>query len=133
MIICKTMILDNQKIPTNREMVLHLLGYAIVDEIFFYASHRLAHHKLFYQHVHKLHHQWTSPIALSSDYCHPLEHLLVNVLPNISYGLIFGSDPFTYLIWWILVYLGSQSNHSGYRWKFEGSFSYYPDTFLLSD
>jgi len=106
---------ENLKFPTNLEMVLHLLGYAIVDEIFFYASHRLAHHKLFYQHVHKLHHQWTSPIALSSDYCHPLEHLLVNVLPNISYGLIFGSDPFTYLIWWILVYLGSQSNHSGYR------------------
>ena len=104
-----------------------------MDEIFFYASHRLAHHRLVYQHVHKVHHQvsftchvsqyaifqrvtqWTAPIALASDYCHPLEHLLVNVLPNLSYAVIFGSDPFSYLLWWILVYLGSQTNHSGYR------------------
>ena len=64
----------------------------------------------------QIHHQWTAPIALASDYCHPLEHLLVNVLPNISYALLLGSDPFTYLMWWLLVYLGSQTNHSGYRW-----------------
>ena len=52
---------------------------------------------------------------MASDYCHPLEHLLVNVLPNNSYALLFGCDPFTYLMWWLLVYLGSQTNHSGYR------------------
>ena len=64
----------------------------------------------------QIHHQWTAPIALASDYCHPAEHLLVNVLPNISYALLLGSDPFTYLMWWLLVYLGSQTNHSGYRY-----------------
>ena len=121
-------------LPSNRALVLHILGYAAVDEIFFYSAHRLAHHRSVYQHVHKvrltwqsatfqfafmclfqIHHQWTAPIALASDYCHPAEHLLVNVLPNISYALLLGSDPFTYLMWWLLVYLGSQTNHSGYR------------------
>ena len=106
---------EDMSLPSNRSIVLHLLGYALVDEIFFYTNHRLAHHKSLYQHVHKIHHQWTAPIALSSDYCHPLEHLLVNVLPNISYGIMYGSDPFTFLLWWLLVYLGSQTNHSGYR------------------
>ena len=102
-------------LPTNRDICLHILGFAVVDEILFYSSHRLAHHRSLYRHVHKVHHEWTAPLALSSDYCHPLEHLLVNVLPNIAYALIFGSDPFSYLIWWVLGYLGSQTNHSGYR------------------
>ena len=69
--------------------------------------------------------QWTAPIALASDYCHPLEHLLVNVLPNLSYAVIFGSDPFSYLLWWILVYLGSQTNHSGYRWGLDNIYPIY--------
>ena len=110
---------EDISLPTNRSIVLHLLGYALVDEIFFYSNHRIAHHKSLYRHVHKIHHQWTAPIALASDYCHPLEHLLVNVLPNISYGIIVGSDPFTFLLWWLLVYLGSQTNHSGYRFSHE--------------
>ena len=102
-------------LPTNRDICLHILGFAVLDEILFYLSHRLAHHRSLYRHVHKIHHEWTAPLALASDYCHPLEHLLVNVLPNIAYAAILGCDPFSYLIWWLLGYLGSQTNHSGYR------------------
>jgi len=102
-------------LPSTRALVLHLAGYALIDEVLFYTMHRLAHHRLLYKHVHKIHHEWTAPIALASDYCHPLEHLLVNVLPNIAYGVIFGSDPFSYLFWWVISYLASQTNHSGYR------------------
>jgi len=103
------------ELPSSRALNLHLIGYALVDEVLFYGMHRLAHHRSLYRHVHKVHHEWTAPIALASDYCHPVEHLLVNVLPNIAYGLLFGSDPFSYLIWWIISYLASQTNHSGYR------------------
>ena len=41
-------------LPSNRALVLHILGYAAVDEIFFYSAHRLAHHRSVYQHVHKV-------------------------------------------------------------------------------
>ena len=102
-------------LPSPKALVLHQVGYALVDEVLFYAIHRLAHHRSLYKHVHKIHHEWTAPIALASDYCHPLEHLLVNVLPNIAYGVLLGSDPFSYLLWWIISYLASQTNHSGYR------------------
>ena len=41
-------------LPSNRALVLHILGYAVVDELFFYSAHRLAHHRSVYQHVHKV-------------------------------------------------------------------------------
>ena len=47
----------------------------------------------------QVHHEWTAPIALATDYCHPLEHACVNVLPNIAYAIVIGSDPFSYLYW----------------------------------
>ena len=49
--------------------------------------------------ISKVHHEWTAPIALATDYCHPVEHALVNVLPNIAYAILIGSDPFSYLFW----------------------------------
>ena len=51
------------------------------------------------QHIAQVHHEWTAPIALATDYCHPVEHALVNVLPNIAYAILIGSDPFSYLFW----------------------------------
>jgi len=102
-------------LPSPRTLVFHIVGYACVDEVLFYWMHRLAHHRLLYRHVHKVHHEWTAPIALATDYCHPVEHALVNVLPNIAYAILIGSDPFSYLFWWIISYVASQTNHSGYR------------------
>ena len=53
--------------------------YALSDVIFF-ALHRLAHTKWLYRHVHRVHHEFDSPIPESSLYAHPLEHLLVNAV-----------------------------------------------------
>ena len=47
---------SSQCLPSNRALVLHILGYAVVDELFFYSAHRLAHLRSVYQHVHKVSH-----------------------------------------------------------------------------
>ena len=36
--------------------------------------------------------------------------------------IVVGTDSFSYLVWWVLAYLASQTNHSGYRQG--GSFCY---------
>ena len=54
-----------------------------VDDFFFYWGHRLAHHKLIYKYIHKRHHEFKHPVALSVEWAHPVEEILVNTFPTV--------------------------------------------------
>ena len=41
---------------------------------------RLLHHKAIYKYIHKMHHEWVSPIAAVAIYSHPVEHLLAGLV-----------------------------------------------------
>lgn len=64
--------------PNIRELprmhwVLFELGVCIlVEEFGFYYSHRLMHSKRIYKHIHKQHHLWQSPVAVTAIYAHPI-------------------------------------------------------------
>lgn len=72
-----------QKLPDLVTTVGHLIGCIIVVEIGFYYTHRLLHHPYLYKQIHKKHHTWISPVAISAAYCHPIEHLASNMLPVV--------------------------------------------------
>ena len=44
------------------------------------AHFRLLHHKAIYKYIHKMHHEWVSPIAAVAIYSHPVEHLLAGLV-----------------------------------------------------
>jgi len=92
-----------------------LMFYMVLLDMMFYTSHRMFHWVGFlYRNVHRYHHKWYAPYAVSSMASHPVEHLIVNILSAILPIVIF---PHTHK-YWIYLYVmilptGSALAHSG--------------------
>ena len=107
-----------REVPSFETTLVHLLVCILVDEIGFYYSHRLFHYKFFYKHIHKKHHLWQSPIAITATYCHPVEHILGNLLPVAGGSMIMQSHISVMWIWLTLATLTTLQTHSGYHLPF---------------
>ncbi|KAG0724909.1 Fatty acid hydroxylase domain-containing protein 2 [Chionoecetes opilio] len=102
-------------LPSLPLAMLHLAVFTLIEEVLFYYGHRLCHHRLLYKHIHKLHHEWQSPIAITAAYAHPLEHLFVNMAPIMVGPLLLGSHPAVVWVWVFLATLSVLLTHSGYH------------------
>lgn len=110
-----------REVPSFEKVLLDLAVCILVDEIGFYYSHRLFHKKFFYKHIHKKHHLWQSPIAITATYCHPLEQILSNVLPVAGGSVIMQSHISVTWLWLAIATLTTLNNHSGYHLPFSHS------------
>jgi len=87
----------------------------LVEEFFFYYSHRLLHHPRFYKHFHKTHHEWTAPIGITAIYCHPVEFILSNIGPLFMGVLVSKCHVATAWFWFSIAILQTTISHSGYH------------------
>ena len=67
--------------PSNFTLLWHVIFCALIEDALFYWSHRIFHLKSVYPLIHKMHHKWHMPIALSAEYAHPVEFYFGNTLP----------------------------------------------------
>lgn len=105
----------NRVVPTLSRFAFEFFVFNLLREVTFYYSHRWLHHPSVYKYVHKRHHEWQTPIALTAVYCHPLEHLLSNIIPVFIGPIVMGSHNLASYIWIGYVITETISAHSGYQ------------------
>jgi sterol desaturase/sphingolipid hydroxylase (fatty acid hydroxylase superfamily) len=93
--------------------------YILCVDAWFYILHRILHIPIFYKHIHKLHHYWKKPYAMSGLACHPLEFTFVNVGSVAITPLLFGSFHIFFLVPYLMIsFITASVTHSGWDLKY---------------
>ncbi|XP_076048664.1 fatty acid hydroxylase domain-containing protein 2-like [Oratosquilla oratoria] len=109
---------QSHQLPTFHWVLFELMICILGEEVGFYYSHRLFHHRTLYKHFHKMHHEWQSPISIIALYAHPLEHAMSNMLPSFLGPFLLGSHIATCWLWFCLALMSTLNAHSGYHFPF---------------
>ena len=87
--------------------------FAVCSEFWFFHVHWALHRPLIYPHVHKVHHEFTAPIAFECLYFHPIESLLQ--LGTLAAGpLIVGTHALTLYAWIAIALFVIMTHHCGH-------------------
>jgi methylsterol monooxygenase len=101
--------------PSSWTLARDIITWMVVEEVLFFYIHKFLHeNKRAYAAIHKLHHTWTSPVSVVAIYCHPVEHLLSNVLPMIMGPILCGSHIVVIGVFIFLGLIHTTAVHSGY-------------------
>jgi plant 4,4-dimethylsterol C-4alpha-methyl-monooxygenase len=99
-------------LPSGWELFWHLVVYVIIEDYVSYWFHRMLHNKWAFDNIHKVHHEYKTPIALAAPYANWSEILILGFLAFLGPALVPGHIT-TYWLWFILRQLEAIETHSG--------------------
>ena len=107
------------RLPTLKETLRQFVYGNIAREVMAYYVHRVLHHPQLYARHHKLHHNFTAPIAFTGLYTTPVEHLFADIIPIVLPLALIARfwEPvhiLSFNTFLISVHLVGTAEHSGY-------------------
>lgn len=99
-------------------VIIKLLLTYLITDIWFFHVHIMMHQRQIYPYLHKLHHSYQFPWALTALYCTGYEAIVLNLV-SVSLGPVIFDLPSPYVqIWMFIVALNSVLTHSGINISF---------------
>lgn len=71
---------------------MYIALYYVLHCVWFYWVHRLLHVRFFWKHIHYIHHTYRHTLPYSAFYCHPVEHIMANLMSVFIGPILFPSD-----------------------------------------
>ncbi|KAI8918888.1 hypothetical protein BC831DRAFT_481892 [Entophlyctis helioformis] len=105
-------------LPSWTSMGLATVFFLVMEDFYQYFAHRFLHWGVFYKHIHKMHHEYSAPFGLSSQYAHPAETLILGLgffVGPIMWVYAFNDlHVVTMAVWLAVRLLQVVDAHSGY-------------------
>jgi len=106
---------SRETLPSLPAFLAQLAVCVVVEDVVFYHVHRILHVPWIYPHVHKIHHEWSHPIALASEHAHHLEFVFGNGMPVILGPMLTRCHSYVFSVWILIRIATSLDNHCGYN------------------
>jgi len=106
---------DIRYVPDVYTAFKHIFVAMLCHDFLFYHFHRALHHRKLYKHIHKIHHEWQSPMAAVSTYAHPFEHFLTGIVSPSMGPLLMGTPLCVHWAWYVWLVVQTMNDHSGYH------------------
>eukprot|EP01095_Lingulamoeba_sp_RSL-Kostka_P012227 TRINITY_DN47_c0_g1_i1.p1 TRINITY_DN47_c0_g1~~TRINITY_DN47_c0_g1_i1.p1 ORF type:complete len:266 (-),score=41.46 TRINITY_DN47_c0_g1_i1:167-964(-) len=105
-------------LPSLSEFFLHIAILWFWADGYFYWSHRLMHHRIFYKRFHKKHHEFKTTIGIASNYVTFGESVFVNLISTYFGVFLVTPHVFTLFVFLLTRFEETCEEHSGYNFWF---------------
>ena len=105
-------------LPSRYQFVLQIIFCMLLEDLGFHVFHRMLHWPSLYPYVHKIHHEYKVSVAITSNYMHPMEFLLL--ISPVQFGpMILGKHLhiMTSITWFGIRTFESIEGHCGYEFS----------------